>query len=232
MKQFSVHIMAMIVVFSLTVGLNAADVTLPYYFVPDTPARASEVNENFEELENAVNEKVDRSGDTMTGDLTVPKVVYSTPREHRVAISGVQFRPRNSTDGYAIGSNGGTRITAANSTNFVIAQANLPNGATITSITYYIYDSDPANDLSVSGRVHNFATGSFSELHVPVKSNGSTPARQVLTVTGTAIDQGMAVVDNTDSTITIVVLPYTNCVWTASLYIVGVSITYTLSEAQ
>jgi hypothetical protein len=49
-----------------------------HIFTRDTPAKASEVNENFATLENEVLEKVDKGGDTMSGSLTVTGNVGAT----------------------------------------------------------------------------------------------------------------------------------------------------------
>ena len=61
-----------------------SQLTIPHTFVTGTPALASEVNNNFSTTATAVNGKVNKAGDTMTGTLTAPDFAYSTPMAGQV----------------------------------------------------------------------------------------------------------------------------------------------------
>ena len=191
--------------------------------------RTTAVEGDVSALQAEVDGKLNLSGGTMTGNLTVPGIVYSTPRTHTACISGDMFRPRTSGDEYSSGyGSGGTRVTTAASTTLLMAQAHIPDGAVITGITYHVYDNDASNDLQCYTYVQNFG-GSYANLHsgTVITSTGSSVAAQALSVAPTT----NATVNNAFRAIQVRVLPVTGSVWTSNLYIRGVSITYTLNEA-
>jgi len=189
--------------------------------------RTTAVEGNVSALQAEVDGKLNINGGTLTGNLTVPSIVYSTPRIHRVCISGDMFRPRTSGDDYYSGYGmGGTRVTTAASTTLLMAEAHIPDGAVITGITYHVYDTDASNNLQCYTYVQNFA-GGYENLHTAVTSTGSNVATQALSV----VPATNATVNNALRAIQVRVLPAGGSVWTANLYIRGVSFTYTLNEA-
>jgi len=172
---------------------------------------------------------VNTTGDTMTGNLTVPKVLYPVPRTHHVSVCGDMFRPRNSLDDYTAGmGNGGARITTANSTGAMIAQPSLPDGARITKITYYIYDNDPVNNLRMYS-FNSLMTGAYYYIHdtSAAATTGQSSTTQTISVTLSS----PITVNNLTNGIVVFAVPVTGSVWTASFFVRGVSFTYTLDEA-
>jgi hypothetical protein len=231
-KRYSMILMIFSIIFAATGIVKAVDVMVPYTFVAGTQAKASEINANFETLADAINDKVDIAGGTMTGDLTVPRLAYSSPRTHKISVAGDLFRPRVSTDSYSSGTGtGGSRITTTDSTGSMMAQVNLPEGAIITDITYYIYDNDATNDLKMYTYVQNF-NGSYLTLHssTVIASTGASTTVQALSVTP-ATNQ---TVNNTNGALVIFGYPLNdnNSKWSANLLIKGVTFTYTINEAS
>jgi len=74
---------------------------------------------------------------------------YSTPKTHYLSVPGSSFSMENTSvcDRALIGGNaytvGGSAIAVA----YMVAPVNLPDGATITSITYYVVDNDATYNL-------------------------------------------------------------------------------------
>jgi hypothetical protein len=129
MKTGNILVIAALMLFSCGVKASAGSVTIPNTFSSGTTAKASEVNANFSAvkaavddnddriadldsrtsdiddevtmLESDLNEKLGVGGGTMTGNLTVPGVHYSTPRTHSASIPGDIFRPRSSSHEYS-----------------------------------------------------------------------------------------------------------------------------------
>jgi hypothetical protein len=122
----------------------------------------------------------------------------------------------------------GTRVTTAASTTLLMAEAHIPDGAVITGITYHVYDNDASNNLECDTFVQNFG-GGYGYLHYgsEITSTGSITATQALSVVPTA----NATVNNALRSIQARVVPAAGSVWTANLYIRGVSFTYTLNAA-
>jgi hypothetical protein len=145
-------------------------------------------------------------------------------------MSGDMFRPRMSTVDYSSGfGNGGARITTASSTEPLISEVQLPDGATITSVTFYFHDNDATNNLKASCMLQHFA-GSYMLITASGEefaSSGAQTAAQAVTCTPTV----NARVQNSARALQVRVSPQTGSVWTANLLIRGVTITYTLPEA-
>lgn len=242
-KIIRIHFLAL----SLSVAMPAAasDLTIPNSFTAGTSAVAAEVNANFTAVETAVDDndsrittlegtmpgKVDLSGDTMTGDLTVPRIAYSSARTHYVSISGDAFRPRTNLVDYSCGTgNGGCRINVTSSIERLIATANLPHGARITAFTVHIYDNDASNDLDAWLALQMFTSG-YYPLGTTVTTTGASTTTQALTSTLSSSQ----LVNNTSTGIVLSIGPASGSSWTASsslLQIRGATITYTISEAD
>ncbi|MFA6009738.1 MAG: hypothetical protein WC799_07130 [Desulfobacteraceae bacterium] len=192
--------------------------------------RTTAVEGDVSALQTEMDGKLDISGGTMTGNLTVPGIVYSTPKTHTACISGDMFRPRVSTHGYSSGLGGGgaTITTPTTPPGVLMAQVNLPDGASITGITYYIYDNDATNDLKIYSSAH-FFSGFYGPLHSvdAIVSTGASTSVQILSVVPT----DNTTVVNTDRAYVLLAVPATGSVWSTNLLIRGVSFTYTLNEA-
>lgn len=233
-----------VLLLGIAASATASDLTVPNTFTAGTAAVAAEVNANFTAVESAVDDnhgrittlegtmpgKVDVSGDTMTGVLTVPSIAYSSPRTHYLAISGDAFRPRVNTVDYSCGyGNGGCRINTT-TVERLIVNANLPHGALITGFTAHLYDNDPGNDLDAYIFQQFFSTG-YTQIGNTVTSTSASTTTQALT----AIVSPARQVNNNTSSIVIFVGPASGSTWTAgssNLLIRGVTITYTISEAE
>jgi hypothetical protein len=88
----------------------------------------------------------------VNGDVEIPAAndySYSTPKTTYMSISPVAFIPesatfyRNFVSGYC-NLSGGTYPNIGE----IHAPLNIPNGATITEVRYYVYDQDATNDFS------------------------------------------------------------------------------------
>jgi hypothetical protein len=166
---------------------------------------------------------VNASGDTMSGNLTVPKVVYSTPHTHYYSVASEAFLPGSNVDYVNTYGNGGAYIASAIS-GAMVAQLNLPHGATITSFAVYYWDN-AAGDLSVYLDRQFLSSGGYSPAATLVTSGQSASWRSSSTTT-----IAYPVVDNLN-------YGYFVYAWASpwdaggALKIKGVRIAYTIAEA-
>lgn len=163
------------------------------------------------------------------GDIEADSLQYNTPRTHYFSISGDNFRPRSINSGtsfFSAGSTAGSYFLAANTADDdLLAPLNLPDGATITRFEAHFYDNG-ALDLEASIIKHNTAGGFITTALGQVTSSG-------ITGTGSRSAAVSDVVDNRTTFYEIYVRPASGK-WesvTSNLRIIGVTITYTLSEA-
>lgn len=166
---------------------------------------------------------VNAGGDSMSGDLTVPRIVYSTPRTHYFSISSEAFVPGSNVGYYNSYGQGGAYIREAIS-GAMVAQVNLPHGATVTGYTVY-YRDNAANDMSVTFYRQSLTQGFYSSVTSVTTSGQSTDWRSV-----SAASFGAPIIDNLSWGY--LIYAFANP-WDVAgeLEIKGVVIAYTLSEA-
>jgi len=168
-------------------------------FVPGTPATAADVNNNFTIIRNAGNDtdtrlinveanRVLKTGDTMSGTLTVPTLTYAVPKVAFWSFQGRGFI-HDTGNGFA---NCFPDTLAWNGTGASTFRApvNLPHGATITGVTYNYWKSGAAADNSTFAlnRTSLPATGSVSAMATLSSSALSHTAVSTNTITNPVID--------------------------------------------
>lgn len=196
---------------------NIAD--MPKVFASGDPARASEVNDNFNALRvevdgnaddvtangaaisanagiisghttdigvnagniggntTAIGGKVNKSGDTMTGTLTVPAVNYSTAKTRHLFISHLQFQAFQHTNTYSHNDN---YLNPLDAGPFYFAQINLPQGAVISRIDVYTQDDSATQRVSWYVRRYTHASTNNLTLGTATGSLAGTPGAEVL----------------------------------------------------
>jgi hypothetical protein len=168
---------------------------------------------------------VNITGGTMTGNLTLPKVNYTIPREHVTSVSSEAFFPTTNVN-YTNGGGMGGAYLPVGTNGIMTAALQLPDGATVTKFRVYFYDNSPSQDLSVS-LDQQFLGGSGGYANVAsVTTSGASTAYNYLETTS-IIDP---VIDNINSGYLIWVYPQPT--WNDSfLRVKGASVYYTLAEA-
>jgi hypothetical protein len=168
---------------------------------------------------------VNVGGDTMSGDLTLPRVIYSSPRLHVTSLSSEAFFPTSNVDYYNGGGQGGASKPAGTS-GVLAASVQLPDGATVTKFRVYYYDNSPNEDLDVSLDCQMMMVGAYSTL-ASVTTSGASNAYAYLETTSISTP----IIDNVNNGYLVWVWPTTT--WNDfNLRIKGVSIYYTLAEAR
>jgi hypothetical protein len=153
-------------------------------FVPGTPATAADVNSNFTIIRNAGNDtdtrlinveanRVLKSGDTMSGPLTVPALNFATPKVAYWTFHGRGF-VHDTGNGFASCTPETLSWNGVGSSTFR-APVMLPHGATITGVTYHYWKSTFAADNST-----------FTLKRNSVPSSGGTDTMATLTSSATA----------------------------------------------
>jgi hypothetical protein len=164
------------------------------------------------------------------GTIKADKVVYITPRTHYYSISGDTFKPRYITPGTYLLSGGGTAGTYFHTSSTggggdqLFAPVHLPDGATITGITVYYNDATAATDLSATFFRHSI-TGGYTSITAFSSSGSAGP--------GSASASLSTVVNNSNTFYEVYIRPSSGN-WSAvgsSLMLIGVTFSYTLSEA-
>jgi hypothetical protein len=116
------------VILLVTAGTAAAaDLSGIHDFLPNTPARAASVNNNFDLLSGALTE-------ARTGALSIP---------------GGAFAPADTANAYWLNGRGEI-ISNASGTQTFFAPVNLPQGAEVLDIKSYWYDDSASADLLVT----------------------------------------------------------------------------------
>jgi hypothetical protein len=164
-------------------------------------------------------------GDTVSvgGSLTVPKVSYTSPREHVTSVSSEAFFPTAAVPYFNSPAQGGAFLPA-DAGGAMAAAVQLPDGATVTKFRVYFYDNSP-KDLDISLDYQALMVGSYGTM-AEVTTSGAQDAYTYLETT--SISQ--PVIDNVNKGYLIWVWPVST--WDDSnLRVKGVSIYYTLAEA-
>lgn len=166
---------------------------------------------------------VNVSGDTMTGNLTVGKVVYSPAKTEYFTLSGEAFHPAtNRAYANSMGM-GGAYLTSGSGWGVMTAPVNLPHGALVTAVKFHFYDNSASN-LTLELDRMPLPGGSYVGMASAITSG--TPGYSSLTDTTIA----SATVDNTTGALLIYV--YCDAWDDSNLRIMGVTITYTIAEAH
>jgi hypothetical protein len=168
-------------------------------FFPGTPATAADVNNNFTIIRNAGNDtdtrlinveanRVLKSGDTMSGNLTVPTLTYSVPKVAFWTVQGRGFI-HDTGNGFANCFPDTLSWNGTGSSTFR-ASVNLPHGATITGVTYHYWKNPSATDNStfVLNRTALPATGSVSAMANLASSATNHTSVSTNTITNPVID--------------------------------------------
>jgi hypothetical protein len=164
-----------------------------------------------------------RAGDTMTGNLSLPKVIYTSPRQHVTSVSSEAFFPTANMEYTNGGGQGGAWKPAA-ATGVMAAAVQLPDGATVTKFRVYFYDNSSQN-LDISLYYQGLTFGGYGTMATVITS-GATTAYTYLETTSITDP----VIDNISRGYLIWVYPMST--WDGfNLRVKGASIYYTLSEA-
>jgi hypothetical protein len=160
---------------------------------------------------------------SVAGNLTVPKVSYTSPREHVTSISSEGFFPTSNVDYQNGGGQGGAWMPAG-SDGIMAASVQLPDGATVTKFRVYFYDNS-AQDLVISLKSQGLMWGGYGTI-AEVTTSGAADAYSFLETTSIS----SPVIDNINTGYLIWVYPHNT--WDSfNLRVKGASIYYTLAEA-
>ena len=156
----------------------------------------------------------------VTGNLTVDRVAYSSPRTHYFVVGSEGFVPGSSyVDYYNTYGNGGAYIVSGSGA--MVAPVHLPQGAVVTEFEVFFYDNS-SSDLTVYLHPQGFSGGYGSMASI---SSSGTPGYS------SAVDTTIssATIYNTSYSYSI----YAYCsAWDGNnLMIKGAVITYTINEA-
>jgi hypothetical protein len=205
----------------LAVAVSASEVTLPNEFVGGERARASEVNENFDAVKEAVDDNHARITALETGTVSVSVHAFNNFFDN----DGCDFR-RILTYGYF-----------HNTTDSCIASApvNLPHGATITGDRCVLYDNDTMQTAPsiypVSLVRTNLITGVSEVIFSSISETLTMPGLQERTL---AVDSGITngnVVDNeTYAYFLTVGFNHAGLAVSDNLRLYGCKLTYTLGD--
>jgi hypothetical protein len=166
---------------------------------------------------------VNVTGDTMSGTLTLPKVSYTTPREHVTSVSSEAFFPTSNADYFNGGGMGGA-FKPAGTSDVLTAALQLPDGATVTKFRVYYYDNSTQN-LDISLDYQSLMVGGYVNMATVITSGASTAYSYLETTNITN-----PVIDNINNGYLIWVWPLNT--WDGgNLRVRGASIFYTLAEA-
>lgn len=189
MKNISTYLISVVFVL-LTGPAWAGSVTIPNTFTSGTKAMAADVNANFSAVKTAVDDnatsiagKVNKAGDTMTGDLTAPDFKYDSSQTRYYVLGINDFVPFNATYTYSR-NDSGLNPSSAGAVYF-FAPIHLPDGATITSVDVYTSDNSTTSYLSWYLREHYLVSGTLNVMVANASGNAAAaPGSEDLSITG------------------------------------------------
>jgi len=157
---------------------------------------------------------------TVNGNVSVDKVVYSTPRTHYYSIGGEHFYPNSNIDYQHFSGLGGAYILSGSGN--LVAPVNLPNEAIVTSVEAF-FDDTSAEDMDVFLYRHNLDGPGYAGMSY-ILSDADTGYynRTDTTIVG-------PIIDNQEYSYFVRVKSDN---WSSSLRIKGIVITYTTDEAE
>ena len=154
------------------------------------------------------------------GSINADSLQYNNARTHYLTIPAEAFHPGSNVNYFNTYGMGGAYISATGG-NALVAPVHLPDGATVTKMTVYFNDSS-TSDMTVYFHRLSYTGGGYFNL-ATVTSSGTAG---YYTKTDTTISY--ATIDNTDGGY--LIYAYSTA-WDSNLKLMGVTITYTISEA-
>ncbi|MEI7596926.1 MAG: hypothetical protein WCK02_14345 [Bacteroidota bacterium] len=155
-----------------------------------------------------------------TNDVNAQKYVFTAPKVHYMSISAAAFTPTTSSVQYTNGGGMGGAYLLNNTSGAMHAPVTLPHGAVVTGIRLIYFDNS-IRDVQVS--LYQKSHGSFSSNIATVTSNGTL---------GDGIISSGSLNTTIDNINNIYYLWAFNTWDTDQLKIMGVTITYTTTEAE
>ncbi len=161
-----------IIMLTATISIMAADLTIPHVFQPNTKAKASEVNANFEAVRNAINDNENRIGslESSTGDhatriqnLESKKILSKTygPECFSITFNSEYSTPKLGDEletnpviilhdfVYLVDANGTDNV------NSIYCPIALPEGVKILKIIATVYDNVNTGNITVRFGLRN-----------------------------------------------------------------------------
>lgn len=154
-----------------------------------------------------------------SGYIEADSFQYNTPRTHYLSIPGEAFHPGSDVAYVNSYGNGGAYISSGSGA--MVAPVYLPDGATVTRLTVYFNDSS-SSDITLNLNRLSFTNGGYTIL-ASVTSSGSAGYQN-----GNDTTIGSSVINNVGGGY--LAYAYSSS-WNSSLKLMGVLITYTISEA-
>ncbi len=161
---------------------------------------------------------VSKAGDTMSGALTVPRVLYTAPHPQYFVIGGEGFVPGSNVDYFNTYGSGGAYIVSGSGA--LVAPVHLPQGAVVTEFRVFFYDGSASN-MSV----YLYAQGMDSSYSTMAEVSSAG-----ISGYGDNVDTGINGNPIANTVHTYCVYAYSSA-WNSDMRIKGALITYTISEA-
>lgn len=162
--------------FALSGISNAADVTIPNIFTPNTPAKADSVNENFSALELAVDDNASVISSLQSAYLATEYYSVST-----VAFIPYLKSYEYNIDWMSVGNANGT-------SDIFYAPVNLPDGAVVTSFEAILGDYDASEDVTVHLFQVPFGSGNTTMATVESSGSSSTASYMDTSISPSVVD--------------------------------------------